>query len=105
MNTKTMLNNVDWFQTVSMLALLAGVLLVAYELRVTHEELRQSREISLAQMGTEGWSFGAQQNSVFLAEETIDAIVKSCFGEPLNQKEIVVALCELCGSAGNGSSL
>ncbi len=54
MNTRTMLGNVDWFQTVSMLALLAGVLLVAYELRVTHEELRQSREISLAQMGTEG---------------------------------------------------
>lgn len=47
MNTKTMLNNVDWFQTISMLAILAGVLLVSFE-------LRQAREISLAQTGTEG---------------------------------------------------
>ena len=72
MTAQTMLQRVDWFQTISMLAILVGVFLVAYE-------VRQTRALDLAQLASEGYSLIAHRRLTLLGDEPLDALMKSCF--------------------------
>ena len=71
---------VDWFQTISTLAILVGVFLVAYE-------LRQNRALDLGQMDSEGYARVAELYLTLQGDEPIVALMKDCFNEPLSREE------------------
>lgn len=83
MNTKTMLDRVDWFQTITALAVLIGLGLVI-------AELRQTRSIAEAQYANDTYFLLSEQIQPLLEGEILDARVKDCFNEPLSRKETMV---------------
>lgn len=80
MNAKTMLKRVDWIKTISTLAILVGVFLVAYE-------LRQTRELNLAQLASEGMLITSQGRIALWGDEPLETLAKTCSEEPLSRKE------------------
>ena len=67
-----------------MLAIIVGVFLVAYE-------LQQARQISLAEVGSEGWALASAQNSAILGDDALPTVAKACYGEPLSREEGLLA--------------
>jgi len=77
----------NWFQFVSMVAVMVGLILVIWE-------LRQAREIVAAQIGADAFILMSQQSAAVMGEDAAKAIAKACG-----------PICERFGSAiGTGIS-
>ena len=78
------MKSIDWFQSAQLLAIIVGVFLVAYE-------LRQAREISQAQIASDGWALGSDERNTLIGDHGLEAVVKGCYDEPLSPKESYAA--------------
>ena len=70
----------NWFQTVSALAVIGGLMLVYYE-------LRQAHNIGYAQMASDAYVMISQERSALLGEEPLEALAKACAQQSLSEKE------------------
>ena len=74
----------NWFQFVSMVAVMVGLILVIWE-------LRQAREIVAAQIGADAFILMSQQSAAVMGEDAAKAIAKACdHPESLTTEEMVV---------------
>jgi hypothetical protein len=73
----------DWIQILTAIAVLAGMGLVIYE-------LRQTKELALADLLLQGYAFANEVDNTLIGENAAESLTKDCLGEQLTPQDVIV---------------
>lgn len=73
----------DWIQIMTAIAVIAGLGLVIYE-------LRQTKELALADLLLQGYAFANDVDNTLIGENAAESLAKDCLGEKLTPRDVIV---------------